>query len=257
LTKEALIVEEIFSEAAWRRAESEIIDEADWYQVTTPEAPTIALNGIYRCKLDDEVFEKRLSATKDEYKKLNLPFRWIVGPSSRPRNLELRLKENGFQLNSESSGMVALVNEIKAQIAPGISVEIIDEMTVDDYVETCSAGWAMPDHLKAGLRSDLLSSIQSRDQTLVYCVAKYEGKPAGSATLKLTSQSAHLLGGSVHPDFRMRGIYQALVAFRCDLAAKHGKSLITTHALKTTSAPLCAKMGLREVATFKMFSLEA
>jgi hypothetical protein len=253
MNTEALIVEEIFPEVAWRRSESEVIDTDDWYQVTTPEAPTIALNGIYRCKLDDKVLEKTISALKDKYGKLNLPFRWIVGPSSRPLSLEPRLKEEGFQLNSELSGMVALPNEIKAQIAPPITVEVIHEMTVDDYVEVSAAGWAMPHHLKAGLGKDLLSSIQSRDQTLVYCLARYEGKPAGTATLKLTSQAAHLIGGSVHPDFRMRGIYQALVAFRRDLAARHGKTLVTNHAMKTTSAPLCAKMGLREVATFKIF----
>lgn len=255
MISEALLIEEIFPEVAWKRKESKIVNTDDWYQIITPEAPTIALNGIYRSILDEKTFEESILAVIGEYKYLNLPFRWIIGPSSKPSTLESKLIEYGFQLNSEISGMVATSNEIRAHIAPNISVETVDVTTLDDYLEASSSGWSIAGKLKTELRKDLFTSIQSQDQTLIYCLARYKGTPAGAAALKLTSRSAHLIGGSVHPDFRKRGVYQSLVAYRTNLAVKLGKSLITTHAIKTTSAPLCEKMGLREVASFKMLYL--
>jgi hypothetical protein len=249
---EAVIVEEILPEVAWKRAGSQIVDGADWYQVTTASAPTIALNGIYRCKISHERLRHRLGDAIDAYAALNLPFRVFAGPSST-NGLSSLLEQMGFEL-SESSGMIASTEEIRAQVAPLVSVEKVNETTVDNYVDVSSAGWAMPDNLRSGLRSDLINTLESGDASLVYCLARYDGMPAGAATLKFTSQSAHLIGTSVHPSFRKRGVYQSLMAFRRDLAKTHGTNLVTTHAIKNTAAPLCAAMGMRDVATISIYS---
>jgi hypothetical protein len=46
------ILDEIPTEAAWRRSNSIIIDQPNWFQVITPSCKLLPLNGIYRSILE-------------------------------------------------------------------------------------------------------------------------------------------------------------------------------------------------------------
>jgi predicted GNAT family acetyltransferase len=58
------------------------------------------------------------------------------------------------------------------------------------------------------------------------------------------------------PEHRGRGIYSALVAKRLADARADGRSAAVIQAVRSTSAPICAKLGFREVCALEFYAWE-
>ena len=66
-----------------------------------------------------------------------------------------------------------------------------------------------------------------------------------------------LLGGAATvPEHRGRGIYSALVAKRLADARADGRRAAVIQAVRATSAPICAKLGFREVCGLEFYAWE-
>jgi GNAT superfamily N-acetyltransferase len=66
-----------------------------------------------------------------------------------------------------------------------------------------------------------------------------------------------LLGGAATlPEHRGRGIYSALVAKRLADARSDGRSAAVIQAVRSTSAPIAAKLGFREICGLELYSWE-
>ena len=66
-----------------------------------------------------------------------------------------------------------------------------------------------------------------------------------------------LLGGAATvPEHRGRGIYSALVAKRLADARADGRRAAVIQAVRSTSAPICAKLGFREVCGLEFYAWE-
>src|SRR4051812_47319210 len=93
-------------EFAWTRPDSLIIDQPDWHQVSTPSSKDPYLNGVYFCSVEGAAGLSRIRKTIEEFKRAQTNFRWIVGPSTRPQDLESILTGEGMKLTHECLGMV-------------------------------------------------------------------------------------------------------------------------------------------------------
>ena len=85
-------------------------------------------------------------------------------------------------------------------------------------------------------------------------LARHDGRPAAAAGCVASGKSLHLQGGVVLPEFRGRGIYRALTEARLRFAIARGLTLATVHAKRSTSAPLLARFGFRELLRFASYS---
>ena len=66
-----------------------------------------------------------------------------------------------------------------------------------------------------------------------------------------------LLGGAATlPEHRGRGIYSALVAKRLADARADGRSAAVIQAVRSTSAPIAAKLGFRELCGLEFYAWE-
>jgi predicted GNAT family acetyltransferase len=66
-------------------------------------------------------------------------------------------------------------------------------------------------------------------------IATVEGVPAGAGSMDLGDDVAHLAGTSVLPEFRQRGVQQALMLTRLARAREHGCKIATTGSRPGTS----------------------
>ena len=138
--------------------------------------------------------------------------------------------------------------------AADIDVEQVTESTLPEYLSAMQRGWDMPapgvERARAYAIADMRGDEPYPGQ---HFLARIGGEPAGAASHRVIGDFAHLSGASVPPNFRGRGVYRALIQARARVLREQGISLLTIHARESTSAPICARMGFKEICRFQVF----
>jgi GNAT superfamily N-acetyltransferase len=230
--------------------DTQVIERPGWLQLITPSLRQGGLNEVVFSALGEQEADTIIDETLELYRRLGLRFRWNVGPDSRPADLAERLARRGLR-QSEVQGM--LRGTAAAPLGPegDVTVEEVDERTVEEFSRTMAAGWEIdPAPIEAFNRS-VLTHPDRRHRLFL---ARYRGAAAGTAGLVAFERSVYLLGGVVLPAFRQRGLYRALVVARLRYAAKRHIPFATSHARASTSAPLLERLGFETLCRFRVFS---
>jgi hypothetical protein len=233
-----------------------IVDRPGWFQILTPSFRDGGLNEVSQARLADDEADAVIDATLAEYAALGLRFKWVISPTCRPRDLAQRLARRGM-LPRRSVVMAADIADLHPLPAPDVTVERVDESTVDIFSDVVAAGWGMPaaplaDYQRAVLAADRLAG-RSRSQRYGTYLARIAGEPVGGGNHVLFERSAYLMGAVVLPQARGRGAYRALIAARLADIAATGVRLVTIQAIAETSAPILARLGFTVVAELDVF----
>lgn len=102
-----------------------------------------------------------------------------------------------------------------------------DDAEVREYARVCSSGFLPPgltewppEHIEIAMRS-------ARHARTIGLMAMLDGRCVGAGGMGLHDHVAALFGLSVLPEFRRRGIQQAIIAARLNIAAERGLRLAT------------------------------
>ncbi|MBK7829936.1 GNAT family N-acetyltransferase [Nannocystis sp.] len=229
------------------------IHRPGWSQRITPAFARGGFNSVDLAVLADADADAVIDATIAEYDALGIRFRWTVGPDSRPHDLGERLLRRGLRRHEVAvmAAPLAAITIRGTQPLAGLTVERVDLANVDRYAHTVATGWdADPVPLAAYERAVLTG----RDDRHPAFLARLGGVPVGAANCALFDRSAYLMGAVVLPTFRGRGVYRALIAARLQVIAAHGLRLVTTQALRTSSAPILARLGFVTVAEIASYA---
>ena len=85
-------------------------------------------------------------------------------------------------------------------------------------------------------------------------MAWLDGEAVGTGILRFPAGSGYLMGSSVRPEARGRGVYRALIGGRLQRLRDRGISYATVVADESTSAPICARLGFAPVCVLKIYS---
>lgn len=239
--------------AGERRGGVELISTDDWVRITMPGARTHHRNGVLRSVLAPERLEQRIQETIEHYRGLGVPFRWMVTPSTRPRDTAGALLRRGFEHIETLHAMVASPADFAAHASEDVTVEMVDAHAIDTWVECMGKGWEMPPDGLERFRGELRQALAEPDPTRFYFLARHRGTPAGTSSLKLLDGFAHFNGAAVPRELRGRGAYRAMVLERMRFLRDRGVRLVTNHCVSTTSAPVCARLGFRFVCPFEVY----
>lgn len=230
--------------------DTQVIERPGWLQLITPSLRQGGLNEVAYSALDEKDADAVIDETLEVYRRLGLRFRWNVGPDSRPADLAERLARRGLR-RSEVLGMIRETAGVPAEAGGDVTVEEVDERTVEEYSRTMAAGWEMdPAPIIAFNRTVLAHP----DRRHLLFLARYRGVPAGTAGLAVFERSVYQIGGVVLPAFRKRGLYRALVTARLRYAAGRNIPFATCHARADSSAPLLERLGFETICRFALFS---
>jgi GNAT superfamily N-acetyltransferase len=214
----------------------EVRREPGWVQVTLPDSQTDYRNLVVRSVLADEDADARIERARAHYRAVGVDFRWWLTPSSRPLDVAAMIADPGAH---------------EPRPATDVEVAELDASELELYTDVSVAGWGAPaaawDRFHFAAREKLAGGGSC-------FLARVGGEPAGTASLAPFEDGAHFSGAVVLPEFRRRGVYRALIDARMRTVRSRGAKFVTNLCRASTSAPICRKLGFRDVCAMRVFS---
>jgi GNAT superfamily N-acetyltransferase len=223
-------------------------------RVTDLSHPLANLVGMADIAPDD--VEATLKMVRNRYSRGRKAYGWVTGPLTRPTNLGERLVASGLVKEDEMAGMVLTDLAVPIAVDPKIEIR---EATLHEAQEASAMmgrAYDMPEEV-ARFFNVLLAMTDSKVKNRGYfAYLDDDTEPVGwSYLVYLPDSPIVLLGGAATlPEHRGRGIYSALVAKRLADARADGRSAAVIQAVRSTSAPIAAKLGFREVCGLELYA---
>ncbi len=179
-------------------------------------------------------------------------FEWKLHGHDRPRDLPRRLRAAGFVPEDTETIVIAAVADIagEARLPEGVSLrEVTSRADFERIAALEQAVWGDED--QQSWLVEMLESERAVDPESITIVVAEAGTTvvcAGWIRFERDTEFATLWGGATLPQWRRRGIYRATVAYRANLAARHGFRYLETDA-SDASRPILEPLGFTAVTT--------
>ncbi len=179
-------------------------------------------------------------------------FEWKLHGHDRPWDLPQRLRAAGFVPEDTETIVIARVSDVagEAQLPEGVSLRQVTSRTDFERIAALEqVVWGEEDQ-----RSWLVEMLESEravdPHALTIVVAEAATTVVCAAWIRFErgTEFATLWGGATLPEWRRRGIYRAVVAYRSTLAARLGFGYLETDA-SDESRPILERLGFTAVTT--------
>jgi GNAT superfamily N-acetyltransferase len=217
-------------------------------------------NWVERVRLDPARVPGAIQEAREFFAGEGVPYSWWVGPNTVPTDLDEKLAAAGFGLLEEIEGLALRlpVNLDTWPINPLVRIVPVTDLTTLRTALRLSDTFGRRDPV-AFERTVERFAPQLDDPN--YCrLLGYAGTfPAAEVSLEFRhgGEVAYFSGGTTLPEFRGRGLYRTLSAERVRLAQAHGARWALTHAVSTTSAPICRALGFVRMCVLRGYSESA
>jgi GNAT superfamily N-acetyltransferase len=200
--------------------------------------------------LTAETADAAIAAQQRYFTRRGTPVEWKYYDYDQPPDLPARLLAAGFEPDDEELMLVAETASIDRRVALPDGVRLVP-VTDEPGVAAMMAvhDRAFTDHPSPELGARLLAQFREAPDSLRLVVAMAGDEPVSAARIEFGADSdfAGLWGGGTVPQWRGKGIFRALVAYRAGLAADRGYRYLQVDALPT-SRPILQRLGFAAVA---------
>jgi GNAT superfamily N-acetyltransferase len=185
----------------------------------------------------------------------DLAFGWVTGPSTRPADLGARLEDAGLGHADSLAGMT--LTDLATPIAANAKVRI-EETTMKAAAaesEMMARAYGLPIEVMRVFNEILTAAAERIKSRGYFAYVNGTERPVAWSYLAYIPDSATVLlgGAATLEEHRGQGIYTALVARRLADARADGRTAAVVQADRNTSAPICAKLGFREICGLEIF----
>jgi GNAT superfamily N-acetyltransferase len=176
----------------------------------------------------------------------DIAFNWHVGPSSAPHDLVDRLTTRGLIALARPRMMtIGLPLAEDWPIARDVRIAEVDN------AETARVALRLAHHEGPDLERDVaerVAYLEMPGRRGGFLIAYLDGVPVANAGYRYSSDGrcVYLTGAETVAQFRRRGVYTSLVAYRAARAAERGCGLASILANTETSAPILARRGFAD-----------
>lgn len=207
-------------------------------------------SGVVWSMLTDEDADAVIAEEVGRLREWGRPFEWKYFSHDHPADLPRRLEAAGLIPEDEEAVMVGAVEELDLDIEPPAGVEV---RSVSNTAEVTAL---LDVHEEVfGARADWIGrmlerSLDVKHPPVVGVVAWADGQPVCEARVDFQEGTdfATLWGGATVPEWRGKGIYRAVVAFRGRMARDRGHRYLQVDALPT-SRPILERLGFVQLTT--------
>jgi len=223
-------------------------------RVTDLSHPLANLVGMANIASED--VDATLKMVRNRYSGGRKAYGWVTGPLTRPHDLGEELVASGLVKEDELAGMVLTDLAVPIAVDPRIEVREATLHQAQAASAMMARAYGMPEEV-ARFFNVLLAMTDSRVKNRGYFAFVDGGsEPIGwSYLVYLPDSPIVLLGGAATlPEHRGRGVYTALVAKRLADAQADGRRAAVIQAVRSTSAPIAAKLGFREVCGLDFYA---
>jgi GNAT superfamily N-acetyltransferase len=217
--------------------------------------PFRAINAAALANLSAGTASRQIAEAIDWLAERTNRWRWLVGPSSRPLDLEDRLSAAGLRRIGDSPGMALDLGSWGSGTRPPVGVEI--EPVVD---EARLVRWLDVQQRSLGLDAEAATAWWTAHRRpgfdpalpLRNWVANLDGAPVGAAALFEGAGVAGIYNVCTVPEARGRGIGGAVTAAAIDAAVAHGLRTAVLGASEM-GYPVYRRLGFRDVSRLRSY----
>lgn len=225
-------------------------------RVTELSHPLANLVGM--ASIAPEDVDATLKMVRNRYSGGRKAYGWVTGPLTRPHDIGERLATSGLVKEDELAGMALTDLAVPIAADPRIAVREATLHEAQEASAMMARAYGMPEDV-ARFFNVLLAMTDNKVRNRGYfAYVDGQSEPVGwSYLVYLPDSPIVLLGGAATlPEHRGRGIYSALVAKRLADAHADGRRAAVIQAVRSTSAPIAAKLGFREVCGLEFYAWE-
>jgi len=205
--------------------------------------------------LDSSSASEVIAAQIRHFADCHQDFVWRLYDYDEPTDLGDRLLSAGFRLAEHSTLMIAEVAAIARTVELPHGVRLIpvdDEAGVGRLIEVHEAVFGT-DH--AQLRRSILKQLEDAPSLTALVIAEAGDLAVSSARIEFLPQRsfASLWGGGTLPEWRKKGLYRALIAYRAQIAAARGYRYLYVNA-SSESRPILERLGFTAACAITTYS---
>lgn len=216
-------------------------------------------NRVAWVKWTEDQAEYGIDEVLEYYRERDRAFSWCLGPSSTPSDLALRLAARGLVCIDTSWMLTGALPIAPLRTNPELRItEVSDEAGLLAHAEISQAthGHWSPEEFTEALnerRSYLAFPLRRGGFLLGYLGEKVV---ANAGWRDSTDGSCvYLTGAHTLPEYRNRGVYSTLLAYRLAEAGRRGCRYAAIRANPLTSAPILLKRGFVSHGVLPMYAL--
>jgi ribosomal protein S18 acetylase RimI-like enzyme len=207
-------------------------------------------NGVIWSDLDASTADAAIADAVAHYTAAGREFEWKWYSHDTPADLGDRLRAAGFVPEDDEALMVAAIDELplESPLPSGVTLEpVVDAAGIDRVIAVHEAAFGTPgDTLRHRLREQLAMAPDS--VLAVLAVAGDLDVCAARMDLHAGTDFASMWGGGTLAEWRGRGIYRALVAYRARIARDSGYAYLQADCTPD-SRPILARLGFARLST--------
>jgi GNAT superfamily N-acetyltransferase len=193
--------------------EDMIYEETDFFSRYSTGIPFFLFNAVWNSHIPSEVAIKKIKENITFFEKRQVPFLWIIGPSSSPKNMGELLIKNGLVLDKQP-GMAYNLKILEAEREPLKKIEIIKVENVETlkvWNDVVLTGFALPKELLSDLFYKAFSFMLLNDTPYASAfLAYYKGKPVASSLVFYEAGVAGIYNVTTFEEARGKGIGTAI-----------------------------------------------
>jgi hypothetical protein len=250
ISKEILIdaIESFYSFMPEKPGYIEYLSIPGIHAFVTPLSHPLA-NVVSKATLGPDEADDVIKTVYDFFVDREKAFGWAVGPLATPTDLGSRLNEAGIVKGGESAGMVLTNLEIPIKSNPSVKIRKANTDDIEAVSKVMARGFPMPEKVSY-LMSEILILYLGQLKSSVYLafLDGFDEPVASSFVFHVPDQPIVMLSGAATlKEHRGKGIYSSFVARRLADAREEGAEAAAILAVRSTSAPICRKLGFKEI----------
>ncbi|MGW2225870.1 GNAT family N-acetyltransferase [Streptomyces formicae] len=211
-------------------------------------------NGVLWADIDAATADAVIATQVRDYTAAGREFEWKLYSHDRPADLAQRLVAAGFVADPTETLMVAETDALPAgpELPEGVRLlPVTDAKGVRLMARAHTAAFGEGEAaLGERIGKQVLAQLAEAPDDIVAVVAMAGDLPVCGARMELCpgTEFAGLWGGGTAPQWRGRGIYRALVAYRARIAAERGYRYLQVDA-SDDSRPILDRLGFATLCT--------
>ncbi|MGA8220588.1 MAG: GNAT family N-acetyltransferase [Candidatus Acidiferrales bacterium] len=236
-----------------------VLDQKDLLLVDSG-LPSDSFNIVARARLADSEADVRIAEVVEHFRAANRPFAWWVGPSSRPLDLESRLRRHGLRPAESELGMSIELRDLPGKVTQPEGLEIrrvSSPQDVSDFAAIFAANWEPIDTAVLPFYTAATRILIEPRCPMILFVGAFEGVPVSCSELFIDRSHggvAGLYSIATRREFRRRGIGSALTWAAADEARRQGLSTVVLQS-SDAGKGVYARLGFKPCCHFTEYKL--